>query len=951
MPKYRIQIGKVSVKSMIIQNDKISLTAGGTEAMKQKDVPVPFAREGKISSKSMEATMDCAVQPEKGSSVVYTEAELKQLNNNTVGSSDDEIMSPADFISRCMTGEDAKALSQEETPLEEYTSSQLERAISRVKEQRSKKQEAVEGQVEKEQEIQQSREDALAETDEYAAMVSAVQDLTSQGMKFFIGNELSVTPENISGSVYGGAGQPELRARTDFSEVKDQVADILSEEESEVTEETMKRAQWLYENDLPVTEENVGKMEVLEELKNLPADKLLARIMDSVADGMLPEKANLMKWSEGEAEEAIQSLLSTDDNTLRRTFTTEADFIQAKRQLEEIRLAMTTEAARTMSAKGISLDVTNLQKIVEELKVQEQQAKEALLEETGLPVTADNAELMTNSLQAAKEVLAAPVELLGKTIETADSETLTSMAQKGGALREEYEKAAQIYEAVGTEVRRDLGDSIQKAFRNVEDILKELGLENSAANQRAVRILGYNQMELTGENVQEMKAYDARVTTLMEQMKPQVVARLIEDEINPLEISLDELETAVNERYAQVADEDISFRKFLWKMDHQGNISEEERQSMIGVYRLLDKIQKSDGAVIGQVVKEGRELSLSAFLSATRTRRAEGLDVSIDENFGALEQVNTSGTSISEQIGAAYAKTLASRLQKNISPKFMQDEDSRFMDMSLETLLENCQSYVEEGMDAYYEQMAAELKEIMADSEGQIQRFLQRLELPDMIGFRMAAKEYMSGQRPGTNRLWTEAESDEVRENFDAPEKLDELCEKIDGAHEELLEKEKESDDITYDGVVSLARMAGSISFYRSLRSHQMYDVPIVTEQGVTSCHVTIQNGGKQKGTVEISMESEEMGRVQATFRVNAGHVKGFVTAEKAESLKECQGILKRFEKDLEEMGFTMDSDSLIQGNRTSLHAGDRVTGTRNRELYQVAKCFITNVARKDDEK
>lgn len=65
---------------------------------------------------------------------------------------DDAQMSPADFISRCMTGKDAKAVSEDGTPLEEYTSSQLERAVTRIKKERHEKQEAVEREVSKQRE-------------------------------------------------------------------------------------------------------------------------------------------------------------------------------------------------------------------------------------------------------------------------------------------------------------------------------------------------------------------------------------------------------------------------------------------------------------------------------------------------------------------------------------------------------------------------------------------------------------------------------------------------------------------------------------------------------------------------------------------------------------------------------------------------------------------------------
>nr|MCR5691275.1 hypothetical protein [Eubacterium sp.] len=118
---------------------------------------------------------------------------------------------------------------------------------------------------------------------------------------------------------------------------------------------------------------------------------------------------------------------------------------------------------------------------------------------------------------------------------------------------------------------------------------------------------------------------------------------------------------------------------------------------------------------------------------------------------------------------------------------------------------------------------------------------------------------------------------------------------------------------------------------------------------GITSCHVTITSQTGVKGSVEIQMESEELGQVNASFRLNHKEVKGFVTASKEESLGICQRLLDNFKMDLEEHGFTMDSESLIRGSRTSLHVGEYSQDTRNQDLYQVAKSFIQSIAGKDE--
>lgn len=971
---------------MVIQNNKISPTLNGTDQSNKAGVPVPNARDGRVSQDVWETTMDCTVPGMTGSSTVYTETQAKQVQNKTVEATADSGMSPSDFISRCMTGEDAMDLSDEETPLEEYTSSQLERAVSRVKEQRSEKRQAVSDQVDQERQEEKERQDAAFQnaaesgvpdsilkklqesglplsSDNIARLTHAVSltaqrfQLTPASMEFFVRSQFQVTPENISGSVYGSrAGRQATHADTmsdgqGFEQVREQVTEILEKNGISVTDSSMETARWLYENELPVTAENVRICQQLAELKEMDDDILLGRIVDSIVDGVSAENADLTRPSREEASRAIRQFAETEDEVLRQTYTTEADFIRARRQLEEVRLSMTIEAARAMSAKGIELDVSSLEKIVEELRVKEQEAKESLLMETGLPVTEGNAAKMTDAVEAARNVLTAPASILGAAIEAGDDLTLTELSDIATGQKEQFARMAQTYEAVGTEVRRDLGDSLKKAFGNIDDILKELGMETTGMNQRAVRILAYNQMELTQANIEQMKAYDAKVTALMQNLKPPVVAELIRREIDPLDCSLDELAASVDEIRDEIGYEDISFRRFLWKMDHQGEMTQEERQSMIGIYRLLDKIDKSDGAVIGQVIREGRELSLAALLSATRTRKAEGMDISVDEEFGGLEETVRNGIQIDQQIRAAYGASLAEKLRQNLSPRILREAGETGLELSMEELLERClaQGETEEERKAYYQEMADRVTGAMEDPEGQWQQFLEALSMPDSVSNRMLAAEYLSNGFLEYGKLWKRRESEDLMEAFDDPEELENIYGELDEIHQNDLAGKRESDDITYSDAVSLAKMAGGISFYQNLRRQQIYEVPIVTEQGVTACHVTLQSNSGKKGIVEISLDSEDLGRVQATFRVNGNRVRGFVTAEKTDCMTVCQEILSGFEKDLEENGFTMESESLIQGSRRSLHklqegAADRAAGTKNKDLYQVAKCFLVNV-------
>ena len=948
--------GKVSVKSMVISTNRISLTFEDTEKMDKIGVSVPDAKEGGISRISQGATMDCTVQEAGKDHFVYTEAEARQLHTDGGVWIDDSQMSPADFISRCVTGEDAKALSEEQTPLEEYTSSQLDRAVTRVKEERRNKQEAVEQQVSRQREeaeairqtavklaadgqvspqiLDQMIDSSLPVTPENVARLSHAVDMaaeigsfTEASMKFFIDSELTITPENISSSCTQGAQtQGNKEQKDDFSLIESQVQDLVVEDGMEPDEETMKTAQWLYDNDLPVTTENIRIYRQIEELKNVEPEVLTARITDQMAEGVLPEKANLVKISVAEA-------------------------ITARRQLEETRLTMTVDALRNMSAKGIDLDISNLENIVNELRRQEQQAKESLLQETGLPVTEDNARIMGDTLEAARNVLAAPVEFLGRVLETREENTLASLSEQAKAFAVEFQRVEENYEAVGTEVRRDLGDSMTKAFANVDDILKDIGLDVTGRNQRAVRALAYNQMPLTEENIVRLKEYDCRVTTLMQDLKPQVVAELIRREVNPLEVSFDELSEQVKTIQAEMEIEDLSFRKYLWKMDHNKAITPEERESMIGVYRLLHQIEKNDGAAVAQVMKEGRELSLSSLLSAVRTRRDAGLDVQIDDEFGGLGEVVPSGNSISDQIGAAYEQSLAGELRRNLSPELLHRFMEQDSDPSMEQLLASCQEEGTTEDTAYYEQRAGELRLMAAQSEQKVLNFLASLDIPETMANIQMVQAHL---RPGEkfwHKLWKKEESETVLESLEEPEKLPSVLEEIEESHQKELAREEQSVDINYESLHIQSLLKHSISFHGKMRDYQIFEIPVFTEKGITNCNITIRDGSDgEKGSIEIAMEVEEFGKIQATFRVKENRVNSFVTVEQEESLSLCRERMNKFEKEVEENGFTMDGGSLVTGSRTSLHVGNKEKGAKNRDLYRIAKMFVVSMNRKDDE-
>ena len=149
-------------------------------------------------------------------------------------------------------------------------------------------------------------------------------------------------------------------------------------------------------------------------------------------------------------------------------------------------------------------------------------------------------------------------------------------------MKSALEKAGVQYETLMTAPRTDMGDSIQKAFRNVDDILNDLGVEATEENRRAVRILGYNGIEITEDSIIQMKAADEEVQRMFKNMTPAVVTQLIKQGINPLEMKISDLNRVAEQVRSEVGkDDNQKFSEYLYKLEKNNQITEEERNSYI----------------------------------------------------------------------------------------------------------------------------------------------------------------------------------------------------------------------------------------------------------------------------------------------------------------------------------------------------------------------------------
>ena len=375
---------------------------------------------------------------------------------------------------------------------------------------------------------------------------------------------------------------------------------------------------------------------------------------------------------------------NTDSNSSKQY-----EAVKAQRQMEEIRLKMTLEAASRLEKKGIAIETQKLEKVVEELRKLENSYYRKLLEEAEAPVTTEAMETLKNTSQGLEQLRYIPISTIGATLSERGTQTLPSLLTEGLKLQSEYAKAGTAYETLMTVPNAEYGDSIGKAFSHMDSLLGELNLESTEQNQRAVRILGYNQMEITTKNIEQVKTYDSEVTDLIKNLHPAITVRMIKEGMNPLNMTISELNDKIAEmKKEQGITSEEKFSTYLHKLEKEEGITPEERKAYIGIYRLLYNVEKSDGAALGSVIKADREVTLNNLLTAVQTGKKGRLDAIIDDEFGTLTQMTRNKESIAEQLsGFRVGSSEQSSVQELTNEKEIRlEEQTRYLERILKQI-------------------------------------------------------------------------------------------------------------------------------------------------------------------------------------------------------------------------------------------------------------------------
>lgn len=693
-------------------------------------------------------------------------------------------------------------------------------------------------------------------------------DETLADMRNLVNNGVGITQESLAlykditeaGEIIEGINSRNAGTAAIFTEV---VADKMVA--TMVDREAAREANL---SDEPVTWQKAKyAMEVLEGLT-------IEGLLEFVGNGEYSQNIEGIAQAQANAQSGkpvnmdVLSVLGSSENVARY------------RQVQEIRLVMTFEAAYVMEKNGIDVNLTELSVMVEELK----QLEGGLVNRN--PADAGDVAGFADVMQKVNDLRMAPCDVIGQAV-TWREINIERLSESAIQVKQQYVEAGKAYEAMFTEVRTDLGDSLDKAIAaSTDSILKELEQDITEENRRAVRILSYNSMEMTIENFTKVKEIDTDLNELFYSLLPDIALDMLREGIDILGMDIKELSKEAQERAAKKeAVRAVKFSEYLYALDHKGEISEADREKYMALYTILNKLKKDEGNAAGQLANQGLEANLSNLVTAYMTRNDAGMNSLINEQNAVNEQGSKAAHNNAK---LNYYKNLLSEL-------------GRLPEEAVKLVTEN--------------------------------------ELPHTVNNLTAAgllykdKEYVY---KGLENSSIDASLEEFLEAMDSRTELCEKYEELAKAARELMASQTGSlEDINY-----LKQIGTGMTFLSSLAAHNTFYLPYDSESGTSAIKLQVNEAAEDAGSFTVEMESEKFGRVQVYAKVSVGELTAYILVTNVSS-DVVGSVAKNIKGQLSSLGFEKVK---LNTSRTEEFpkSGNGTTGrVETKKLFMAAKVFV----------
>ena len=727
------------------------------------------------------------------------------------------------------------------------------------------------------------------------------------------------TIDNVYKEAHSSVGHNTMKkelSEDEMSSIIPQIEKMFEMAGIENNDTNMQIAKWMISYSIPLTPEKINKAIIIDKSLSLSTEEFETAIRENISYSMYftgSEKCALFTKGQYDLEsikKCLETIHNVSDEAIYETVTTDkclnvenldnanhdkADentdevkldtpkLLQAKKTILEARVVMTSTSLLKIQSLGVDIKSVAIDELVEEIENIQQKIAEEFLESVGANPTAENKELLLNTTIAVNGIRYASISMVAAvSVETDTLETVSKTALTYGITS---------YEKVGTEVRRDLGDSINKAFENVDNLLEQIGMEASEINRKAVRILGYNSMDVTVENVEKMAEAANEIEYLVKNLTPKAASYLISNNINPMDTDIKTLNKQLEQINQELNITTVeNFAEYLWKLDKTDGISTEDRKKFIEIYRTLNKITEKDSRSLGAAISSGYELTMENLLAAAKSRN---ISAEVVKKFIDSDESNE------------YELFKISKLQENV---VSEEEVTELISNNIPVTPKNMKNVKELKTNGKV------LEKLYENSPESVKKLLLKIE--ENIGDEMGLKE---------------------------------AYEKLSEEQQVVIKDEMSSISPTYGNIEAVLANNGMIDLMKKLSKNESYYVPVEINGSITNVHLTVISG-TEESSLTVNMKESLLGEINLQMNIetdtesNKVKLQGMLIFKDSGMKEKAEKLASDYTNELSKNNINVSSITVINSMSYKSKLQNSAEKGETSVLFKCAKLFINTI-------
>ncbi|MCL2840151.1 MAG: DUF6240 domain-containing protein [Defluviitaleaceae bacterium] len=459
------------------------------------------------------------------------------------------------------------------------------------------------------------------------------ESVSPTAIEELVAKEQDLTLDNVYKSGYA---YDTMASKTIYKTVElpqDVIKNFFTREGIEITPRNLQTAQFLIDRDIPLNRENIEKVQFLQGLTRHPVAEAHA-----IASGLFFDQA------------AEHLGADTPIGTIRLMEVTRFAETQLKAALKAANLH-----------QGLNIDVNAMREHVRELQINEEEALR-FLKMAGAKAEPETAAQMTTLFDLIAALKPPTVNAHAGIMHGDIDFTVKAV---GEAVQ--YAKAMSGYEQNATVPMARYGDSLNTIKGQFAPLLENMGITATSENTKAAFILSKNNIDVTPENLAQVKAIDAKISEIANKLHPMIAAHMIKDGLSPLDMHADQVLAYIKQFNIDIGESgEDKISRHIMDMDNEGILDPEVRKSMIAIYRMLNVIRRDGAAALGLAMQmedlKSSPMTLGDLLNLAQKPKT---NVNMTDDYGHLENLTRPKDSIRAVLSNTVPPTYGEIITEN----------------------------------------------------------------------------------------------------------------------------------------------------------------------------------------------------------------------------------------------------------------------------------------------